>query len=424
VAGTWNVVVTNTDGQPGTLTNGFTVQPLPAPTISGITPASGVAGTSVSVTNLAGTNFQTGTTPTVWLAKAGATNITATGVVVVSSTQITCTLPLSAPSTTSAGQWTVVMKAADGQSSNPLTNGFTVTNPPPTLTSITPGSGVAGTSVSVTNLAGTNFITGTTPTVWLAKTGAGNITATSVVVVSATQITCTLPLPTPSATSAGQWTVVMKAADGQSSNPLTNGFSVANPQPTITGITPNYGLRGQTATITNLAGTNFITGTTPTVWLYEAGQTNISGSSVNVVSSTQITNTFAIPSNALMAQWDVKLMNADGTPASGGTNLFTIGRPLRITSVSPATTKRNAAVTITINGEGFISSVTPGVVFRRNGTTTTVTGTSNTYISETQITSFFNKPANTAGLYYDVTVTYTTPLSQTAFYPRAILTTT
>ena len=43
------------------LVNGFTVM-APAPTVTGITPATGVNTTTVSITNLAGTNFASGAT--------------------------------------------------------------------------------------------------------------------------------------------------------------------------------------------------------------------------------------------------------------------------------------------------------------------------------------------------------------------------
>ncbi len=76
------MVVTNTDTQSGTLSNGFTVT-NPAPTVSGITPNSGVTGTTVNITNLAGTGFLPGAT--VKLTKSGSTDINASSVVVVSS---------------------------------------------------------------------------------------------------------------------------------------------------------------------------------------------------------------------------------------------------------------------------------------------------------------------------------------------------
>ena len=62
VAGAVNVVVTNTDAQSGTLTNGYTYTATnPAPTVTSITPNTGTAngGTAVTIT---GTGFLAGAT--------------------------------------------------------------------------------------------------------------------------------------------------------------------------------------------------------------------------------------------------------------------------------------------------------------------------------------------------------------------------
>ena len=85
-AGAVNVVVTNTDAQSGTLTNGYTyTSSNPAPTVTSISPPSGstVGGTAVSIT---GTGFLAGATVSL-----GGT--AATGVTVVNSTTITATTP-------------------------------------------------------------------------------------------------------------------------------------------------------------------------------------------------------------------------------------------------------------------------------------------------------------------------------------------
>jgi hypothetical protein len=90
------------------------------PIVTSITPNNGQQGTVVHITNLAGSNFQSGAT--VKLIKTGETDINATNVVVVSASQITCDFDLSGAST---GQWDVVVTNLDMQSGT-LSNGFTV----------------------------------------------------------------------------------------------------------------------------------------------------------------------------------------------------------------------------------------------------------------------------------------------------------
>jgi len=98
------------------------------PTVTSITPNYGYNSTSVPITNLAGSNFADGAA--VLLTRNGFTNISATGVSVVSPIKITCTFPLSGAT---MGQYNVVVKNPDGKEGI-LSNGFTITHDPTTMT--------------------------------------------------------------------------------------------------------------------------------------------------------------------------------------------------------------------------------------------------------------------------------------------------
>jgi photosystem II stability/assembly factor-like uncharacterized protein len=104
-----DVVVTNPDGQSGTLVNGFTY--VPAPTVTSVTPNAGplAGGTPVTIT---GTNFQAGATTT--FGGASATNV-----VMVNSTTVTALTPAHA-----AGSVSVTVTNPDGQSGS-RSPGFT-----------------------------------------------------------------------------------------------------------------------------------------------------------------------------------------------------------------------------------------------------------------------------------------------------------
>lgn len=101
-----------------------------APEITGIAPDSSMLGETVFITNLAGHNFTPGATVT--LTRTGHTDIDAAHVSVVNASQITCHIDLRAAVT---GQWNVVVTNPDGASDTDF-NGFTVTPPVPTFTSI------------------------------------------------------------------------------------------------------------------------------------------------------------------------------------------------------------------------------------------------------------------------------------------------
>jgi hypothetical protein len=145
----------------------FTISaPVPLATLSAITPSSGptAGGTAVTIT---GTNL------------TGAMAVTFGGTAALSytvnsATQITAATPAHA-----AGAVDVAVTTPGGTATS--TGGYTYVPPPPTITTVAPGSGstLGGTAVTIT---GTGFVSGATVTL-------GGVAATSVAVPSATTIT-------------------------------------------------------------------------------------------------------------------------------------------------------------------------------------------------------------------------------------------
>jgi PKD repeat protein len=121
-AGTWNVLVSNPDSDPGSAFSGFTIT-SPAPSISGSAPAYGAQGASVPITNLAGSGFQPGATVSY---TRGGYSIPLTPVTVISPTTITGTLPV--PPAAPLGLYSVTVTNTDGKSST-FANGITVLPP-------------------------------------------------------------------------------------------------------------------------------------------------------------------------------------------------------------------------------------------------------------------------------------------------------
>src|SRR4029077_11582605 len=127
---------------------------------------------------------------------------------------------------------------------------FTVNPAPPTLSAISLNSGVQGQSVLVT-LTGTNFIAGAT--IGLSGTG---ITVSSTTVVSATQITATFTIV--GSATVGAQNVSITTAGGTSG---VQTFTVNQAPPTLSAISLNSGIQGQSVPVT-LTGTNFVAGAT------------------------------------------------------------------------------------------------------------------------------------------------------------------
>jgi hypothetical protein len=195
-AGTVSIVVRNPDGQSATLPNSFTYD-LP-PSISAVSPNSGptAGGTAVSITGanfLAGVIVLFGTTP-------------ATGVTLISPTQIQATSPAG-----TAGTVSVTVINPDLQSAVlPNAFSYTVTLPPPTMTTVSPSTGptTGGTAVVIT---GTNFQSGATVTFGGTSGTVNNVTSTQIAAVTPPH-------------SAGATNVQVRNPDGQTVT-LTNGFT-------------------------------------------------------------------------------------------------------------------------------------------------------------------------------------------------------
>lgn len=111
VNGSTNIVTSPTSVYYTGTPSGYQVLSLPGPQVSGISPASGSSGSTVSITNLSGQNFATSPAPSVRLQK-GATSINATAISAVSSSQIQCTFNLAG---TETGSWDVIVTNPDGQ---------------------------------------------------------------------------------------------------------------------------------------------------------------------------------------------------------------------------------------------------------------------------------------------------------------------
>jgi PKD repeat protein len=149
-AGKYRLEVTTADGGTVSKYEAFTVNYMPLPTITSITPASGFQNSTVPFT-LIGKDFLDGGT-VVRLRTTGSTlNATLTS---VNTTTILGSFTI--PAGTPAGPYRLDVITNGGGFSSRI-NAFTVnTNPRPTISSIVPASGTRGATIAFT-LTGTNF---------------------------------------------------------------------------------------------------------------------------------------------------------------------------------------------------------------------------------------------------------------------------
>jgi hypothetical protein len=187
----------------------------------------------------------------------------------------------------------------------------------PSITSITPDEGLAGLSVSVRNLAGDNFVAGTS--VVLSRNGSTSITATGVRIVTNKSIICTFAIPSDAA--VGAWDVTVRNPDGQSdtlpnffivhrdTSVLTTTSSIFSGTVGITYIDPPFAISRGRYDFT-ITGSKFQNGARVT--LKKSGNPDIEADTVIPISDTQMRFIVNIPSGS-MGFWDIVINNPDAT---------------------------------------------------------------------------------------------------------------
>lgn len=232
--------------------------------ITSISPPSAPNTGAVSDVSIVGTGFETGAT--VKLNK-GSTDITCTGFTVASSTSMTGG---SCPITDAlSGTWNVVV--TQGTSSVTLTNGFTVTASPPTVSAVSPSHAENTAPVGGLTITGTGFQTGAT--VRLDKSGQSSLscTYTGLTSTSITGGSCDI---TDRLGATGWEVVVTNTTDNQSCltgadnciatftidnpDPEINVVSPAPAPPALVGLVPATANAGSGDTTVTVNGTNFV----------------------------------------------------------------------------------------------------------------------------------------------------------------------
>jgi hypothetical protein len=182
---------------------------------------------------------------------------------------------------------------------------FAEGGPAPIITAIDPAEGITGTTVTVTNLSGLNFLPHSVAV--LNRTGFSDINL-SVTGVTPTRMTGTFNL---AGAGVGLWDVTVTNPDGRvGTKPRI--FWIKYPSaPMIGSFGPPSGARGETMDI-GVTGVGFQNGVVVNL---------TSGTSVITAVITQVTpetidGTITIPSSAPTGNWDLIVTNNDGQSAT------------------------------------------------------------------------------------------------------------
>ncbi len=205
----------------------------------------------------------------------------------------------------SSGTYVLTVRRTGGNETG-LSDTITVQNPPPTFTSLAPGSGGAGSTVPIT-IRGTGFIPGVTVVLF----SDARVRAFTPIIDSFTQLRVTVQID--SSTTVGYKNVtIANIQPGGGTVVVQNGFYVGNnPTPTLTSINPPSGVLGRSISV-GLVGSNFVSGASTT----EFGQ-GITVNTLVVDSATHITAGITI---AASAQTGDRLITVVNAPPGGGTS--------------------------------------------------------------------------------------------------------
>lgn len=289
------------------------------PTLNGISPTSATAGSSPITLTVTGTSFMANS----FVQVNGAAHSTT----FVSGTQLATTLTVA--DLASAGSLSITVSTPGGGTSGPLV--FTVNNPVPGLSALSPASVVAGSSGFTLTVTGSNFVPGSTVQV--------NGASRSTTFVSGTQLTATIPASDIGVAGFVSITVFNPAPGGGASSALT--LAVNNPVPSISSVSPNPVLAVASSYTLTVTGTGFVRGSviridgTPQATTY--------------VSSTQVK---AQVSGGILAIGVHAVTIFNPTPGGGTSNSVNLTVISLLGELTPSSTE-SSMVAVTTRPESF-----------------------------------------------------------------------
>jgi hypothetical protein len=343
--GTFPITVMNPKGGTSAAVN----LPVSA-AITSLSPASTTSGGPAFTLTVNGTGFLTGA-----VVRFNGADRTTT---FVSNGQVTA--QILATDIVTAGIVPVVVVNPGGVVSPP--SNFTINNPVPTVTALSPSPVIVGGAAFPLTVIGTNFVNGAVVNF--------NGLARTTTFVSSTQLTAQITAPDLAATGSFPITVTNPTPGGGTSAPLA--LAVNNPVPVISGLSPTSVSQGASGVTLTINGTGFINGSVV--------RFNGVDKPTGFVSATQLTAQLAAADLLTLGSFPITVFNP--TPGGGlsNANNFNVDNPVpTLASINPTSkTAGDPAFTITVNGTGFIN----GSVVRFNGTNRTTT-----FVSATQLTA-------------------------------------
>ena len=325
----------------------------PEPTVSALAPSSVLVNSPAGTITVTGTNFVSGIMLTV--------NGSPRNTTYVSATQLTASLTSDDFLNAAPLLLNAVNPQPGGGASGTIP--LVVTNPAPTVTSLSPSALNAGSAATVVHIVGTGFVAGTGVLV--------NGASRPATLVSATAMTVALTSADLSTAGSLGITVVNPAPGGGVSS--SSSIAINNPVPGAITLTPASAIAGTGTAQITVNGSSFV----PATVVYVNGQPR----TTTYVNATQLVSSLA--SADLATAGTLPIVATNPSPGGGSTAAASLSvnnpAPGSITVTPNLVTTGNATVTpITVTGANFVSSTLVQV----NGSSR-----STTFISSTQLLS-------------------------------------
>jgi hypothetical protein len=404
--GAWNISIATAGGKIWK-DSAFTVQGLPNPIFTSVTPATAwVRNTTVNYT-IKGTNFQPGNTAITFQNRSGLfLNGSNAGVTSLNATTITGTIhiPFDAP----VGAWNVSIATVDGGRIW-KDSAFTVQSfQTPIFTSVTPATAWVRNSTVNYTIKGTNFQPGNTAITFQNRSGLFlNGSNAGVTSFNATTISGTIHIPFDA--PVGAWNISIATVDG---GRIWKDFAFtvqSFPKPTVTTITAS-GLYYRNTTINyTITGTGFQPEKTTVLFRNKTGQ-NLNATPVNsgvkMVTPTTISGTILIPNNAPTGTpYNITVTTIDGGTGTKESAFSVIPQPAPVISTfTPSTGSKNTTILFTITGQNFETGGGYTNITIQNAVIGGNMYGAVTSISPTRITGTFTIPPNADGGSHDLMV--------------------
>lgn len=354
---------------------------LPVPSIASLSPTSVLAGSGPVTLTVNGSGFASvlSKSEVQWNGSGSGINTTFSSV-----NLLTAAIP--GTDTAVAGVYPVTVFTPPGGTSGGTSTSvnFTVENPAPTVTSMAPNSFVIGSACPLTlTIDGTGYNTQTV-VYW-------NGVALVSMLVSSTEITAEIPCSDLMVAGTDQVNIENPTvgSPAQGGGSVTKAFTVDNPVPTLTSISPTTVTAGSGATTLTVTGTGFVN--------TSAVQWNGNGLPTNFVSPTELTATISSADLGCGSSVSITVFNPGPGGGPSSAKILTVKNPApSITSVSPQNGPAGEGpLTLTVKGAGFVNCTSYTVVQWTTASTTAAPLTT-TFVSPTELTVIV--PASDTGV--------------------------